>query len=53
MKNLWYFDYRLMMCSTDVFLCASFKEPNQTVIMHHTDPSRTQTLSLQLVEKVI
>ncbi|CAF0832422.1 unnamed protein product [Adineta steineri] len=33
-------------------LMASLEEPNQTVIMHHTDPSRTQALSLQLVEKI-
>ncbi|CAF4342728.1 unnamed protein product, partial [Rotaria magnacalcarata] len=33
-------------------LMASLEEPNQTVVMHHTDPSRTQALSLQLVEKV-
>lgn len=31
---------------------ASLEEPSQTVIMHHTDPSRTQALSLQLVEKI-
>lgn len=33
-------------------LMASLEEPSQTVIMHHTDPSRTQALSLQLVEKI-
>ncbi|CAF2890681.1 unnamed protein product [Rotaria sp. Silwood2] len=33
-------------------LMASLEEPSQTVVMHHTDPSRTQALSLQLVEKI-
>ena len=31
---------------------ASLDEPTQTVIMHRTEPSRLQSLALQLSEKV-
>ena len=33
-------------------LQASLDEPTQTVIMHRTEPSRLQSLALQLSEKV-
>ena len=36
----------------DVFFLASFEELSQIVIMHYTDPSRTQALSLPLVEYI-
>jgi translation initiation factor 3 subunit C len=34
------------------FLKASLDEPTQTVVMHRTEPTRLQTLALQLSEKI-
>ena len=39
---------------TDVCVCvqASLDEPTQSVVMHRTEPSRLQSLALQLAEKM-
>jgi translation initiation factor 3 subunit C len=34
------------------FVKASLDEPTQTVIMHRTEPTKLQTLALQLSEKI-
>jgi len=40
------------MIADDVCIQASLDEPTQSVVMHRTEPSRLQSLALQLAEKM-
>lgn len=54
-KNTYLFSFCLFKFKNVTFvfvLKASLDEPTQTVIMHRTEPTKLQTLALQLSEKI-